>query len=209
MSKGSVRDLRVEQVLVADLRFDPRNARVHSDPQIGQIVRSIEAFGFNVPVLVDAQDGVIAGHGRLLAARKLAWTSVPAIRLGHLTSAQARAFAIADNRLTENSTWDNKLLGEIFQDLASLDLDFDLEVTGFSVGEIDLRINEVTSHPDSGVDPADSQLEAADGPSVCKPGDLWILGKHRVLCGDSTDPDSYSAAMQKSRATVVFTDPPL
>src|ERR1700735_791924 len=140
MSKGSLRDLRIEQVSLADLKFDSRNPRVHSDSQIAQIARSIDSFGFNVPIAVDADYKVLAGHGRLLAAQKLGWRAVPAIRLTHLTAAQARAFAIADNRLTENSTWNDKLLGEIFQDLASLDLDFDLEATGFTVGEIDLRI---------------------------------------------------------------------
>jgi DNA modification methylase len=208
MSKSSLRDLRIEQVSLADLKFDPRNPRVHSDSQIAQIARSIEAFGFNVPIAVDADYKVLAGHGRLLAAQKLGWKAVPAIRLTHLTSAQARAFAIADNRLTENSTWNDKLLGEIFQDLASLDLDFDLEATGFTVGEIDLRIGEATAHPNSDSDPADSQPEVTDGPPVSNSGDLWILGKHRLLCGDSTDPTSYSAVMQGSHASVVFTDPP-
>ena len=208
MSKSSVRDLRIEQVSLADLAFDPRNARIHSELQIGQITRSIEAFGFNVPVLIDANNRVVAGHGRLLAAQKLACKTVPAIRLTHLTSAQARAFAIADNRLTENSTWDDKLLGQIFQDLASLDLDFDLDVTGFSVGEIDLRIEGVTAHPDSGSDPAGFQPAIAVGPPVSKQGDLWTLGRHRILCGDSTDPATYTALMQGSRASVVFSDPP-
>jgi DNA modification methylase len=208
MPTGAIRDLRVEQIPPTELQLDPRNPRHHSDPQIRQIASSIETFGFNVPVLIDRQNVVIAGHGRVLAARNLGWKTVPAIRLTHLTPAQVRVFAIADNRLTENSTWNDKLLGEIFQDLTSLDLDFDLEVTGFSTGEIDLRIEEATAHPNGGYDPADSQLEAADGPPVSKAGDLWILGKHRLLVGDSTDPTSYSTVMQGSRATVVFTDPP-
>ena len=118
MPEGTIRDLRIEQLPPSELRLDPSNPRHHSDPQIRQIARSIETFGFNVPVLLGPENIVIAGHGRVLAARKLGWKTIPAIRLAHLTSTQARAFAIADNRLTENSTWDDRLLGEIFPRLS-------------------------------------------------------------------------------------------
>lgn len=207
MLKNSVRDLRVEQFPVGELKPDPRNARQHSDLQIGQIARSIETFGFNVPVLIDAQNNVIAGHGRVQAARKLGWNTVPAIRLTHLTPAQIRTFAIADNRLTETSTWDDRLLGEIFRDLATLNLDFSLDVTGFSVAEIDLRIGQLAAPAVGEPDPADLP-EVPDHLPVSALGDVWLLGKHRILCGDSSDPSSYSALMQTSRAAVVFTDPP-
>src|SRR5450755_3654387 len=148
-------DLRIEQLTIRALKLDPRNPRRHSDQQIGQIARSIESFGFNVPVLIDSGNRVLAGHGRVRAAEKLRWLSVPVIRLAHLTEAQARAFGIADNRLAENSTWDDHLLGEIFRELASVDLDFSLEATGFSVGEIDLRIEGLSSDPSGEPDPAD------------------------------------------------------
>src|SRR5208337_1832880 len=144
MAKDRVRDLRIEHLPIGELRLDPRNPRHHSDLQIVQIARSIESFGFNVPVLIDGSNNVLAGHGRVLAAKKIGWQVVPVIRLIHLTAAQARAFSIADNRLTENSTWDDRLLGEIFRDLATLDLDFSLDTTGFSIGEIDLRIEGVS-----------------------------------------------------------------
>src|SRR5271169_6043939 len=140
MAKDRTRDLKIEQLPLDKLRLDPRNPRHHSDLQIGQIARGIQTFGFNVPISVDSSNNVLAGHGRALAAKKLGWRVVPAVRLTHLTAAQARAFGIADNRLTENSTWDDRLLGEVFRDLAAVDLDFSLEVTGFSVGEIDLQI---------------------------------------------------------------------
>lgn len=127
MTKECARDVGIEQLPIDELKLDPRNPRHHSDLQIGQIARSIETFGFNVPVLIDSENKVLAGHGRVLAARKLGRPSLPVIRLTHLTPEQARAFSIADNRLTETSTWDDRLLGEIFRDLATLDLDFSLE----------------------------------------------------------------------------------
>ena len=122
---------------VSELKLNPRNPRVHTKRQIRQIARSIESFGFNVPVLIDSDLKVVCGHGRVLACQELGWTDVPTIRLEHLTEAQARAFMIADNRLTENSLWDDRLLGEQLKELSHLDLDFSLESTGFSMGEID------------------------------------------------------------------------
>src|ERR1700704_2208446 len=137
-----------------DLKLDPRNPRSHSRQQIRQIAKSISTFGFNVPVLVDADLNVVAGHGRMLACRQLGWATVPTISLGHLTPAQAKAFLIADNRLTENSEWNDRLLAEQFKELSLLDLSFDLDITGFEMAEIDLRI-ESLHDPPPGEDPAD------------------------------------------------------
>jgi DNA modification methylase len=208
MANDRTRDLKVEQLPVDELRLDPRNPRHHTDLQIGQIARSIQNFGFNVPVLIDGNKHVLAGHGRVLAARKMGWRVVPVIRLTHLTPAQARAFGIADNRLAENSTWDDRLLGEIFRDLATVDLDFSLEVTGFSIGEIDLRIEGLSASTGSEPDPADELPEILEPSPVSQLGDLWLLGKHKVLCGDALEADSYRALMQRKLAQVVFTDPP-
>src|ERR1700731_180368 len=122
------------------LRPDPTNARRHSEKQIRQIAESIRIFGFNVPVLVDRDLNVIAGHGRLLACRELAITQVPTLCLDHLTSAQARAFEIADNRLADIATWDDRLLAQQLKDLSLLGLDFNIEVTGFEAAVIDLRL---------------------------------------------------------------------
>ena len=133
---------------IKELRPDPANPRVHSKKQIRQIANSIETFGFNVPVLVDADLNVIAGHGRLLACSELGWTEVPTLRLDHLTPAQARAFMIADNRLTEIASWDDRLLAQQLKDLSLLGLDFDIEVTGFETGEIDLRIASLEDMPE-------------------------------------------------------------
>jgi ParB-like chromosome segregation protein Spo0J len=133
-------ELRIERVRIGQLKPDSRNPRLHSERQLKQIARSINVFGFNVPVLADQEGNLLAGHGRVQAARRLGLSEIPVIRLEHLTPEQARAFSIADNRLSETSTWDDRLLAEVFRDLASVELDFDLEATGFTMGEIDLRI---------------------------------------------------------------------
>ena len=192
---------------IAELKPDPNNPRVHSPRQLRQIARSIEAFGFNVPVLIDAERKVIAGHGRLLALQQLGRIEVPTIRLEHLSAAQARAFMIADNRLTENSTWDERLLAQQLQELSLLELDFSLEATGFELGEIDLRIEGLQSGAGDREDSAD-EVQIASGPAVSRTGDLWLCGRHRVYCGSALDPAAYAALMQGERAAMVFTDPP-
>jgi ParB-like chromosome segregation protein Spo0J len=136
------------------LRPDPANPRLHNKKQIRQIANSIEVFGFNVPILVDCDGKVIAGHGRLLACGELGWTEVPTLCLDHLTTAQARAFMIADNRLAEVATWDDQLLAEQLRELSLLGLDFKIEVTGFEMGEIDLRIASLEDLPETTADPA-------------------------------------------------------
>jgi DNA modification methylase len=196
--------LSVEYLPLDALTLDPQNARLNSTAQIKQIAASIKAFEYNVPVLVDRNGMIVAGHGRYLACRELGRTEIPVIRLEHLTPEQARAFAIADNRLAENATWDEVMLAEHFIALDAVDLDFSLDVTGFSVGEIDLMIQG---------DDADAQNDPADdlppiGPAVAAPGDLWMLGPHAVLCGDALDEGSYEALMGADRAAMVFTDPP-
>jgi DNA modification methylase len=202
-------DLTVVYRRIEALKPDPANPRLHSKKQILQIANSIEAFGFNVPVLVDAELKVIAGHGRLLACRELGWTEVPTLRLDHLTPAQARAFMIADNRLSEITGWDDKLLAEQLKDLSLLGLDFSLEVIGFEMGEIDLRIAALENRPEQADDdPADAVPELPTRPPLSKIGDVWLLGRHRVLCGNALDPAAFAALMGEERAAMVFTDPP-
>jgi hypothetical protein len=198
--------LTIEYKSTAILRPDPKNPRVHSDKQIEQIARSIQGFGFNVPVLVDAGLRVIAGHGRLLACKLLGIYKVPVIRLDHLSEDQNRAFMIADNRLTENSEWDNRLLGEQLKILSEVELDFSLETTGFQMGEIDLMIENLAPATNGEIDPADLQLESSVG-QVSRLGDLWKLGKHRVLCGDALCPKSYELLMDGHKANMILTDP--
>jgi len=175
------RRLEIISYPLAELKSDPANPHRHSKKQIRQIAKSISLFGFNVPVLVDAEGNVIAGDGRLLACDELGIDEVPTVCLDHLTPAQARAFRIADNKLTENATWDERLLGEQLRDLSLSSLDFDIEVTGFEVGEIDLLIEALEDTPATGSDPADILAEVLAAPPVSKLGDLWHLGRHRVL----------------------------
>jgi DNA modification methylase len=190
------------------LKLDPVNPRRHSKKQIRQIAESIRVFGFNVPILIDHDLNVICGHGRLLACRELGFTEVPTLRLDHLTPAQARAFMIADNRLTEIASWDDRLLAEQLLDLSLSGLDFSLEVIGFEMSEIDLRIASLEDLPAQNADAADAMPEVAAGPPVSKLGDVWVLGRHRVLCGNALDPDAFTTLMSEERAAVVFTDPP-
>ena len=215
MAKGNVRTAkrlgsspRVSIIYrsIDDLKLDPKNPRSHSPRQIRQIGRSIEEFGFIVPILVDASDKVIAGHGRLLACRQLGWREVPTIPLHHLSEAQARAFMIADNRLTEISEWDDALLATQLRELAALDLDFSLEVTGFDIGEIDLRIEQ------SGLTDDDERANQIPEPSGDSPvtqiGDVWILNEHKVLCASALERNSYATLMGTALAEMVFIDPP-
>jgi hypothetical protein len=197
--------LAVARRRIDELKLNPRNPRRHDRRQIRQIARSIEAFGFNVPVLIDRNDRVVAGHGRVEAATSLGISEVPTIRLEHLTEAQAKAFTIADNRLTDTSTWDERLLAETLQELSIQDLDFTIEATGFTVGEIDLRIEGLNEEAEA--DPADAEVPA-QGPPVSRPGDLWVLDRHRVLCGSALDPAAYATLLQGEEAAMVFTDPP-
>jgi DNA modification methylase len=193
---------------IAELKPDSKNPRRHNPRQIRQIARSIQAFGFNVPVLVDAQFKVIAGHGRLSACRELGWTEVPTIRLEHLSEAQAKAFMIADNRLTDTSVWDDRLLAEQLKELSLLDLDFSLETTGFEMGEIDLRIEGLTASSEADEDHDDVAPAAPAGPAVSRQGDLWLLGDHRLYCGSALDETAYVTLMNGEQAAMVFTDPP-
>ena len=193
---------------IDELKLDPHNPRVHSPRQVRQIARSIEAFGFNVPLLVDSNLKLIAGHGRVLAARQLGFTELPTILLDHLTDAQARAFVIADNKLTDNSTWNDQLLAQQLHDLSLLNLDFSLEATGFEMGEIDLQIEGLARQSSADEDPADVIPAARTGPAVSRASDLWLLGTHRVYCGSALDQNAYRVLMEENKAELVFTDPP-
>lgn len=192
----------IEHVAIEALIPYARNSRTHSDDQVAQIAASIREFGFTNPVLIDAQGGVIAGHGRIMAARKLSLPDVPCIRLDHLTDAQKRAYVIADNKLALNAGWDDEMLALEFADLA--EMGFDLDLTGFTADEID-ALKPVELEP--GLTDEDATPEAPADP-VTKPGDVWLLGKHRVMCGDSTSIDAVDMLMNGEKADMVFTDPP-
>jgi DNA modification methylase len=197
--------LSVTDRAVSALRPSPRNARTHSKKQITQIAASIRRFGFTCPVLVTGEGVILAGHGRVEAARVLGMMSVPTIRLDHLTPAERRAYALADNRLAELAGWDTELLALELQELSGLDLDFDIEVTGFEGAELDGLLQ---ARGEGELDPILDQAPEARGPAVTRPGDLWLLGPHRLLCADARDGASYAALMQGEQARMVFTDPP-
>lgn len=186
-----------------------RNPRTHSKKQIDQIAESIRKFGFLNPVLVDADGGIVAGHGRVAAAKLIGMRDVPTVCVDHLTPAQIRAYVIADNKLAENAGWDRELLALELKDL-SVDLDFDIQVTGFETPEIDLLIGELEGGAADDVpDPAD-EVPTIDRsqPAVTRLGDLWVLGPHRLLCGDATKRESYRCLLGGESAQMVFTDPP-
>jgi DNA modification methylase len=203
-------DLAIVYRVVEELKLDGANPRRHSKKQIRKIAASITTFGFIVPVLIDRHNNVIAGHGRLLACRELGISEAPTLCLDHLTPPQIRAFMIADNRLSEIATWDDRLVAEQLRDLSLLDLDFSVEVTGFEVGEIDLRIASLDDEPEPETvkDPRDVMTEGSSSPPVNKVGDLWQLGRHRVLCGNALDRAPFARLMGEERAAIVFTSPP-
>ena len=155
VANGGGEPLKVIYRRIGELKPDPANPRRHTIKQVRQIADSIKAFGFNVPILLDRDDNVIAGHGRLLACHELAWSEVPTLCLDHLSPAQARTYMIADNRLTEIADWDDQLLAQQLKDPSLLVLDFNVEDTGFEMGEIDLRIASLDDPPASEDDPAD------------------------------------------------------
>jgi len=181
-----------------------RNSRTHSPEQIGQVAASIREFGFTNPVLIDVAGGIIAGHGRVLAARQLGLAEVPCIRLAHLTEAQKRAYVIADNKLALNAGWDHELLALEFKDLAALD--YDLDLTGFGEDEIGKLLAELDATPEGQAD-ADEVPEPLPE-AISQPGDIWLLGRHRLMCGDSTKSETLAALLDGQHADMVFTDPP-
>ncbi|MGB8480718.1 MAG: DNA methyltransferase [Acidobacteriaceae bacterium] len=182
----------------------PHNARTHSKRQIRQIADSIVAFGFTNPILIDKENTIVAGHGRVEAAKLLGMSVAPTIRLSSLTEDQIRAYILADNRLAEKAGWEASTLAIELQYLLTVDLGFDVTITGFEVPEIDLIIQEATNKPD-----ADDEVGPfALGPPVTRPDDLWLLGKHRILCGSSLDEASYAKLMKGRKADAVFVDPP-
>jgi len=202
------RTLDVEVLAIGLLKPYARNPRTHSDKQINQIANSIRQFGFTNPVLIDSDLGVIAGHGRIEAAKLLGIGEVPTIRLDHMTEAQKRAYVIADNRLAENAGWDRELLALELQYLSDLDLDFDSTITGFETAEIDVLIQGIDL--DGTSDRSDEVPEIDDSvPPVTRAGDLWLLGgDHKLLCADATKAESFDSLLQAEKAQMVFVDPP-
>lgn len=185
---------------VDDLIPYARNAKIHDENNINLIAGSIKSFGFNNPILLDGENGIIAGHGRVLASKKLGIKQIPTIELQGLSDAEKRAYIIADNRLTEKSEWDKEILSLELQDLNELGID--LNIIGFNDEDLNNIIQEET--PEVVEDEFSEQIET---PKSVK-GDIWILGEHRLMCGDSTSENDVKALMQDEKADLVFTDPP-
>jgi DNA modification methylase len=198
----------VETVPVSKLRPYTKNPRAHSKRQIWQIANSIKRFGFTNPILISDDDEIIAGHGRVKAAKLLGIENVPTVRLSHLDATQRRAYVIADNKLALNAGWDRELLAIELQVL--IDLDVDVEITGFSLAEIDLVLDEARESSSDLERDADDEVPALLDAvlATTRPGDLWLLGRHRLLCGDSRNCESFDRLLERERTNLVFTDPP-
>lgn len=193
----------VETRSVSSLVPHANNPRTHTKKQIHQIMRSIERFGWTNPILIDAENGVIAGHGRLEAAKQLGMSKVPVLRFDHMSEAEKQVYIIADNKLAENAGWDEALLASELQGLLDLDINFDLELTGFEMGEIDIILGGDTEPEEETVPEPDTEA-----PAVNRLGDLWFIGAHRVICGDCLDQNTWSKLLGDAKAQMVFTDPP-
>ena len=194
--------MQIEQIGIATLIPFAKNSRTHSDAQVAQIAASIREFGFTNPVLIDEANGIIAGHGRVMAARKLKLTEVPCIRLAHLSDAQKRAYVIADNKLALNAGWDEAMLKLELADLKALD--FDLDLTGFNTDEIDALLAEKGTE---GLTDPDDTPEPPVEP-VTRLGDVWVCGQHRVMCGSSLEMTAMERLCGDQRVDMLLTDPP-
>lgn len=201
------RDLKVDMTPIAWLRPASRNARRHSKKQIEQIKASFDEFGIINPVIVDEENTILAGHGRLEAAKASGVSALPVIRVKGLTEHQKRAYRIADNKIAENAEWDFSILAEELKDLGE-NLSIDLAVTGFETGEIDVLIGEHAS-PAPETDEADTvPLSDPDRPIISKPGDIWLLGSHKLACADALNIEHYKSLLDGKVADMVFTDSP-
>jgi len=199
-------DLQITQTPIHALKPRDRNARTHTKRQVRQIANSIREFGFNNPVLTDDNGQIIAGHGRVEAAKLLELPTIPTLSLSHLNDAQKRAYVLADNALATKAGWDREILAIELQGL--IDLGFNVELTGFEVAEIDLILEESQEAATDTAAVEDKPSPPSSTPAISRPGDLWILGPHRLLCGDARSPDAYAQVLGGTKADLVFTDPP-
>ena len=197
---------RIEERPIDALRPYSGNARSHSKRQIRQLADSIKRFGFTNPVLITDDDSILAGHGRVMAARQLGMTHVPTVRLSHLTKTECRAYVLADNKLALNAGWDRELLAVELQGL--IDLDFDLELTGFSLCEIDLALDAANESDVSGPSGPEDAVPPLPETAISRHGDLWQCGRHRLLCGDARAAADYATLLQGEAVDLIFTDPP-
>jgi ParB-like nuclease family protein len=191
--------MKIEYTLVRELRPYRNNARTHSKKQVRQIANSIEKFGFCNPVLIDNNKQIIAGHGRVEAAKLLGIDAMPTCRLSHLSEADKRAYILADNKLAEKAGWDKELLAIELQGL--IDLDFEIELTGFEMPEIDVILEDAREAKGDPSEPEDGVPQYPSGPVVTQAGDLWVLGNHRLLCADAREEAAYDSCSRIRRTT--------
>lgn len=197
----------LESMPIDALRPYRGNARTHSRQQIKQIANSIERFGFTNPVLISDDNQILAGHGRVEAAKLLGLKEVPTRRLSHLSAAERRAYILADNKLASNAGWDRDLLAIELQ--ALIEIDFDVELTGFSGAEIDICLEEARERSVENEGAPEDELPAeTNTPVVSRPGDVWVLNRHRLICGDARQPAVYESLLRGEQVDLVFTDPP-
>lgn len=196
----------IEMRAITALRPYGANARTHSKRQIQQIAESIRRFGFTNPILISDDGEIIAGHGRVLAAKELGITAVPTIKLSHLSPAERRAYVLADNKLALNAGWNNDILAIELQ--ALIDLDFDVSLTGFSLAEVDLTLDRAREASPASSDTAADLIPAPSETMVSQQGDLWLLGRHRLLCGDARSAEDIGRLVGDAQADLIFTDPP-
>lgn len=200
-------NLAITYLPIDDLVAAARNARTHSPKQLRKLARAIKQFGFRVPILCDADNRIIAGHARLAAARSIAMRHVPVIRIDDLSPGQAEAFALFENRISDDASWSEATLAAIFHDLDGLDLDFELTDTGFEMGEIDYLLASYDVDGEVDDEPPLTPI-ARSQPAVAMVGDLFRIGPHRLVCGDARDPASYSALLGGEHAQMIITDVP-
>jgi len=200
-------ELKITYRPIGELKSNPRNSRTHSKRQVRQIAESVKAFGFTNPVLLDETDTIIAGHGRVAAAKQLGLQMVPTIQIEGLSDDQLRAYVIADNRVAEKAGWDEEILAIELQHLLTVEADFEITTTGFEIAEIDLLVLS-PSRDKSKADKDDSYETGPTAAPVTMPGDLWQLGEHRVLCADALGESSFSKLLGERQAAIVFIDPP-
>jgi DNA modification methylase len=198
--------MQIEHIPVRELRPYLNNARTHSKKQIRQIANSIAKFGFCNPVLIDDSKQIIAGHGRVEAAKLLDLDTVPTCRLSHLSDAEKRAYILADNKLAQKAGWDRELLAIELQGL--VDLHFDTEVTGFETPEIDIILDEAREATEDALRPEDEVPPCRPGDAVSRPGDIWTLGQHRLMCADARYEAAYQMLLEGAKAQFIITDPP-
>lgn len=200
--------LQIENLKLGDIHAYKNNAKKHPESQVQQIISSITKFGFNNPILIDENNEIIAGHGRFMAAQVMNLETVPTVKLSHLTDAQKRAYRLADNKIAENGGWNKELLSLEIKDLEKICLNdnFVIQDIGFNDAELDSIVNFTDTKP---INPKTNAVPfIPEDEIISKPGDIWQLSKHRIICGDSLNPETFAKLFENDKADMILQDPP-